>query len=49
MKKRKNENNFFKNLKQKKDYTLKSLEDVNCFLCNLNKTVKSVKIFKWLK
>lgn len=42
---KKNKINFF----QKKDLTIKSLKEVNCFLLNLNKTVKSIKIYKWFK
>lgn len=43
-----NKNKQF-NFKQKKDHTILSLKEVNSFLCNLNLTLKSVKIFKWIK
>ena len=34
---------------QKKDKAIRSLKEVNFFLSNLNKTAKSIKIYKWFK
>ena len=34
---------------QKKDKAIRSLKEVNFFLSNLNKTTKSIKIYKWFK
>ena len=45
MDKKKNKFDFAK----KKDLTIKSLKEVNYFLLNLNRTVKSIKIYKWFK
>lgn len=36
-------------LKKKKDLTLNSLNQVNHFLLNFNKSVKSIKLFKLFK
>ena len=33
----------------KKDNTLKSLKEVECFLCNLKKATKGIKLYKILK
>lgn len=41
--KKKNKFNFH----QKKDCTIKSLREVNCFLSNLNKAFTIKKLFKW--
>ena len=42
----KNKKNNFVNSKEK---AIKSLKDVNCFLSNINLTLKSIKIYKWFK
>lgn len=37
------------NLKKRKDCTICSIKEVEYFLCNLDKAVKSIKIYKFLK
>ena len=37
------------NFSQKKDCTIHSIKEIEFFLCNLNKAIKSFKIFKFLK
>ena len=37
------------NLIEKKDCTIRSLKEIEFFLCNLNKGIKSFKIYKFLK
>lgn len=46
--KKDNKNNKF-NFKQKKDYTIRSLKEVNYFLCNLDKAIRYVKLYKIFK
>ena len=33
----------------KKDCTIKSIKEIEYFLCNLNKGIKSFKIYKFIK
>ena len=40
-------NNF--NFAQKKDYTIRSLKEVNYFLCNLDKAIRYIKIYNLFK
>lgn len=42
---KKNKINFI----EKKDYCIKSLKDVNCFLCNIKKAKIALCLFKWFK
>lgn len=44
----KDKNNKF-DFKKKKNLTLNSLNQVNYFLLNINKSIKSVKLFNWIK
>ena len=44
-----NKNNKKTNFKQKKDYTINSIKEIEYFLRNLNKGIKSFKIYKFLK
>lgn len=44
-----NANNKKFNFKQKKDCTIYSIKQVEYFLCNLDKALKSFKLFKILK
>ena len=37
------------NFKKRKDCTIRSVKEVEYFLCNLDKAVKSIKIYKFLK
>lgn len=37
------------NFAEKKDCTIRSIKEVEFFLCNLNKAIKSFKIYKFLK
>lgn len=37
------------NFIEKKDCTIRSIKEIEFFLCNLDKAVKSFKIFKFLK
>ena len=37
------------NFSQKKDCTIRSIKEVEFFLCNLDKALKSFKIYKFLK
>ena len=37
------------NFLQKKDCTIKSIKEIEFFLCNLNKSVKTFKIYKFFK
>ena len=37
------------NFSQKKDYTIRSLKEVNYFLCNLDKAIHYIKIYHWFK
>ena len=37
------------NFKKRKDCTICSIKEVEYFLCNLDKAVKSIKIYKFLK
>ena len=43
------ENKKKSSFKEKKDCTIHSIKEVEFFLCNLNKALKSYKIFKFLK
>ena len=43
----KNDKKF--NFAERKDCTIRSIKEVEFFLCNLNKAVKSFKIYKFLK
>ena len=42
-------NNQKNKFTQKKDYTINSIKEIEFFLRNLNKALKSFKIFKFLK
>jgi len=37
------------NFAQKKDYTIRSLKEVNYFLCNLDKAIRYIKLYNWFK
>lgn len=37
------------NFAQKKDCTIRSIKEIEYFLCNLDKALKSFKIYKFLK
>lgn len=37
------------NFSQKKDCTIRSIKEIEFFLCNLDKAIKSLKIYKFLK
>lgn len=37
------------NFAEKKDCTIHSIKEIEFFLCNLNKALKSFKIYKFLK
>jgi len=37
------------NFKQKKDYTIRSLKEVNYFLCNLDKAIRYIKLYRLFK
>lgn len=37
------------NFSEKKDCTIRSIKEVEFFLCNLNKAIKSFKMYKFLK
>lgn len=37
------------NFSQKKDCTIRSIKEIEFFLCNLDKALKSFKIYKFLK
>lgn len=37
------------NLTQRKDCTIRSIKEIEFFLCNLDKTIKSFKFYKILK
>ena len=43
----KKDNKF--NFNQKKDCTIRSIKEIEFFLCNLDKALKSFKIYKFLK
>lgn len=43
----KKEKNF--NLVQRKDCTIRSIKEIEFFLCNLDKAIKSFKFYKILK
>ncbi len=48
------DNNCFKkdkkfNFSQKKDCIFHSINEIEFFLCNLNKAIKSFKIYKFIK
>ena len=43
----KKEKNF--NFAEKKDCTIRSIKEIEFFLCNLDKALKSLKIYKFLK
>ena len=43
--KKKNKNNLL----YKKNCTIKSIKEIEFFLCNLNKGIKSFKIYKFFK
>lgn len=43
----KNDKKF--NFAERKDCTIRSIKEIEFFLCNLNKAVKSFKIYKFLK
>ena len=42
-------NNKKSNFIQRKDCTIRSIKEIEFFLCNLNKAIKSFKIYKFLK
>ena len=44
-----NQKNKKFNFKQKKDCTINSFKEIEFFLCNLNKSIKTFKIYKFLK
>ena len=49
-----NTNRFDKNKKkfnftERKDCTIRSLKEIEYFLCNLDKAIKTFKIYKFLK
>ncbi len=44
-----NKNNKKFNFAERKDCTIRSIKEIEFFLCNLNKTIKSIKIYKFLK
>ena len=46
---RNNKNNKKFNFAQRKDCTIHSIKEVEFFLCNLDKAIKSFKIYKFLK
>ena len=37
------------NFKERKNCTIRSIKEIECFLCNLDKVIKSLKIYKFLK
>ncbi len=37
------------NFSQRKDCTIRSIKEIEFFLCNLNKAIKSFEIYKFLK
>lgn len=37
------------NFVERKDCTIRSIKEIEFFLCNLNKAIKSFKIYKFLK
>lgn len=37
------------NFSQKKDCTIRSIKEIEFFLCNLDKALKSFKVFKFFK
>ena len=37
------------NFKQKKDCTINSIKEIEFFLCNLSKGIKSFKVYKFFK
>ena len=37
------------NISQRKDCTIRSIKEIEFFLCNLDKEIKSFKIYKFLK
>ncbi len=37
------------NFSKKKDCTIHSIKEVEFFLCNLNKTIKSFRLYKFFK
>jgi len=37
------------NFTQKKDYTIRSLKEVNYFLCNLDKAIHYIKLYRLFK
>ncbi len=37
------------NFSERKDCTIRSIKEIEFFLCNLNKAIKGFKIFKFLK
>ena len=37
------------NFKKKKDCTIRSIKEVEYFLCNLDKTIKSIHVYKFFK
>lgn len=37
------------NFSERKDCTINSIKEIEFFLCNLNKAIKSLKIYKFLK
>jgi len=44
-----NKNNNKFNFSEKKDCTIRSIKEIEFFLCNFNKALKSFKIYKFLK
>ncbi len=46
--KKENKKNKF-NFAEKKDYTIRSLKEVNYFLCNLDKTIRYIKLYRLFK
>lgn len=37
------------NFNERKDCTIRSIREIEFFLCNLDKAIKSLKIYKFLK
>ena len=44
-----NKNNKKLNFSQKKDCTIHSIKEIEFFLCNFNKALKSFKLYKFFK
>lgn len=46
---RSNKNKKKLNFSERKDCTIRSIKEIEFFLCNLDKAIKSFKIYKFLK